>query len=184
VNEEDSASEAERDADGISDESDMEDSEGEAQKKVQFSKQAPTSAAQVDDSGFTIVGKGGKVIEVSQKNLLDNLADLLEERGKKSTDKMLLIQNIGGLLKISSSPYQSLKVLLALIPARFDYTSSTGGYTPIEIWKCALEELNNLFDILEKFPNASVGYLEDDLDQNETILEKVIFLKLINSEVS
>ena len=175
MNEEESASEAEREAEGMSDESDMEDSEVEQvnQKKVQFTKQAP-QPTQEDESGCTIVGKGGKIIDVSKYNLLDRLAELLEERGKKSTDKMLLIQNIGSLLKISASPYQSLKVLLALIPSRFDYTSTSGGYTPIDIWKCALDELNNLFDILEKFPNASVGYLEEDLDQNETVLEKVI----------
>lgn len=176
MNEKESASEAERAAEEMSGESDMEESEDEGQKKVQFSKQA-APPAQEDDSGFTIVGKGGKLIDVSKHNLLERLADLLEERGKKSTDKMLLIQNISGLLKISSSPYQSLKVLLALIPARFDYTSSAGGYTPIDIWKCALEELNNLFNILEKYPNASVGYLEEDLDQNETVMEKVDFLQ-------
>lgn len=176
MNEDESASEAERAAEGISDDSDLEDSEAEKlnQKKVQFTKQV-AQTSQEDDSGFTIVGKGGKMIDVSKDNLLDRLAELLEERGKKSTDKMLLIQNIGGLLKISASPYQTLKVLLALIPARFDYTSSAGGYTPIDIWKCALEELNYLFDILEKYPNASVGYLEEDLDQKETLLEKVEF---------
>lgn len=174
MNEDESASEAERAAEGMSDESDLEDSETEKlkQKKVQFTKQVVPSA-QEDDSGFTIVGKGGKMIDVSKHNLLDRLAELLEERGKKSTDKMLLIQNIGGLLKISASPYQTLKVLLALIPSRFDYTSSAGGFTPIDIWTCALEELNNLFDILEKYPNASVGYLEEDSEETETVLEKV-----------
>ena len=182
VNEEESASEAERAADDLEEDSESE-SENLKQKKVQFTPQVDLDAEDSEDAGFTLVGKGGKAIEVSKHNLLHRLSELLDERGKKSTDKMLLIQNICGLLKISGSNYQHLKVLLALIPARFDYTHSSGGYTPIDIWKSALDELNQLFDILEKFPNASIGYLEEDTDIDEKLIEQVIYFFNLNQEI-
>ena len=156
----------------------MEESEEEEEptKKVAF---AQDSKAAADEGGFTLVGKGGKAVEISKENLLKKLADLLEERGKKSTDKLALIQNINGLLKVSKSPYQSLKVLLALIPARFDYAPISTGYTPVDIWKSALSEMKQLFDILEKFSNVTVGVQLEDVDENSPVFEKVC-LKFFN----
>jgi translation initiation factor 3 subunit C len=152
----------------------MEESEEEDQpaKKIAFADDAKAAA---DEGGFTLVGKGGKAVEISKENLLKKLSDLLEERGKKSTDKLALIQNISGLLKASKSPYQSLKVLLALIPARFDYAPIVTGYTPVDIWKSALSEMKQLFDILEKYPKATVGVQEEDVDENSPVFEKVFF---------
>lgn len=48
---------------------------------------APTpSAAVVDDSGFTAVGKAGKAVEADERSVLVRLREVLESRGKKVID--------------------------------------------------------------------------------------------------
>lgn len=177
MNEDESASEAERLA--MAEEEDESEDEAPVKGKVSFQ-----TAVDGTDDGFTVVGKGGKVVTgansaaVAKENLFKRLVELLEERGKKSTDKLGLIDNIAKLMPIAVTPYQTLKVLLALIPARFDYVAST-GFTPVDLWKNALTELNQLFDILEKHANASIGYLdEDDQEESEVLNEKVCSLYL------
>ena len=165
MEEDESASEAERLA---MEESDEEEIETPRDRKVTFQKQEASSD---DEESFTVIGKGGKAIEISKENLLKRLAELLENRGKKNTDKVGLMESISSLLSISGSPYQSLKILLALIPSRFDCASSASGHVSIETWKSTVEELDRLFDILDKYPNATIGYLIEDPDENEAANE-------------
>jgi translation initiation factor 3 subunit C len=176
MNEDESASEAERLA--AKDESEDE-SDYEKKSKVSFQKQdivkQVTSEAVVEDTSFTLVGKGGKPVEITKDSILKILSDLLEERGKKGSDKVSLAENMAKLLSKCTTPYQSLKVLLSLIPARFDCASPSSGYTPTDIWKLALKENNQLLDILESYPKVTVGMSEIIHDETDANKEQVIF---------
>ena len=46
------------------------------------------------------------------------------------------------------TPYQRIRVLLALISARFDYNASVATHMPIELWSAAQKEVDQLIDIV------------------------------------
>lgn len=56
-------------------------------------------------------------------------------RGKKNTDKKLMISTLKKLVDVAKTPYQTARVLLSLIPAQFDYNPGIAGYMAIEIWR-------------------------------------------------
>ncbi|KAI9002417.1 eukaryotic translation initiation factor 3 subunit 8 N-terminus-domain-containing protein [Gaertneriomyces semiglobifer] len=105
------------------------------------------------DDGFQTVGKGGKVAELKPEDLFKKLREMIEARGKKGTDRTTQMQQFDSLLNIAATPYGKIKVLLALIPARFDVSSSSFAYLPIDVWKSAADELNQLFGLLEENSN-------------------------------
>lgn len=102
------------------------------EKKVKI---AAESEVEPEEDEFIVVGKGGKSVELSLENLFKKLKELVELRGKKSTDKLSMIHQLQKLLQQSKSAYQKSRVLLALIPAQFDYTSVSLGYMTIDVWK-------------------------------------------------
>lgn len=102
-----------------------------APKKVSI--EAPEGG---EDASFTTVGKSGKAVEIATtENLFKKLKELMDMRGKKSTDRLVMIQQLRSLLQVASTPYQKTRVLLALIPAEFDYTTANLGYMAVDIWK-------------------------------------------------
>ncbi|CAM0136459.1 Translation initiation factor 3 subunit c [Umbelopsis sp. WA50703] len=129
---------------------------------------ASTSAAQEVDDGFTTVGKGGKaVVEITSENLLQKLREVLEARGKKSTDRNEQIAILQRLLKDASSPYQKIKVLLTLISSRFDANLSMSGYMQVELWRSVEKEINQLLQIFETNKQFYVHENADDFDDED-----------------
>ena len=51
------------------------------------------------------------------------------------TDKSEHVNVLSKCLEIADNDFKKLKVLIALIPARFDQTLSSTAYMPIENWK-------------------------------------------------
>jgi translation initiation factor 3 subunit C len=95
-----------------------------------------------------VVGKGGKtavpVVEMNTEAIFKKLKEIIDLRGKKSTDKASVIEGLKSLLGITKSAYQKARVLLALIPAQFDISSSAGaGFMPTEAWHRYLFFLSN-----------------------------------------
>ena len=89
-----------------------------------------------DEEGFTVMGRGGKVLQYTPESILKHLRSFVESRGKKNTDRAEQIRIMEKLLEVATTPYQNIRVLLTLISTRFDLTSgSTSNYMSQEQWK-------------------------------------------------
>lgn len=91
----------------------------------------------------------------------------MEARGRKSTDRNEQVVVLSKLLEVAESTYQKLRVLLALIAARFDYNASSNNYMPIESWAAARLEVDQLIQTLAADPSYQVR--EETADYDDTI---------------
>ncbi|KAI8993922.1 eukaryotic translation initiation factor 3 subunit 8 [Trametes punicea] len=118
-----------------------------------------------EDEEFTTVGKGGKGIQFTPENIFKNLQVVQENRGKKNTDRMEQIRILEKLLDVSVTPYQRIRVLLALLAARFDYNSSVATHMPVDLWLAAQKEVDKLIEIVVKEPGYSIQEITEDYDE-------------------
>jgi translation initiation factor 3 subunit C len=88
-----------------------------------------------DDEGFSTVGRGGKTLSYTPESIFKHLKVIIESRGKKNTDRAEQIRIMEKLLEVAQTPYQKIKVLLALIATRFDLSTGAQSYMPVEQWK-------------------------------------------------
>ncbi|KAK8124475.1 Eukaryotic translation initiation factor 3 subunit C [Apiospora kogelbergensis] len=128
-----------------------------------------TAAEAADDDGFVTLGKGGKVLQFTPREL----------------EQIKIMEK---LLEVANTPYLSLRVLLTLVSARFDLSAgSTTSTMPLEQWKAAEKDLQTLFEILEKNKDHIVieGAEEwEDDDKPPTVPEGEKYLKVPGSIVS
>ncbi|CAG8474157.1 18812_t:CDS:2 [Acaulospora morrowiae] len=126
-----------------------------------------------NDDGFTIVNKKAKPSVVyTSENLFRKLREVLEARGKKNTDRLEQIKILQKLLEVASTPYQEIRVLLALIPSQFDYNPSMSNYMNVDMWKSTLKEINQLLIILEDNPKYIIHEAaEEELEDKEPVVE-------------
>lgn len=87
------------------------------------------------EDGFAVVGRGGKTLIYTSESIFKHLKVIIESRGKKNTDKTEQIRVMEKLFDVSQTPYQKIKVLLALISTRFDLTTGALSYMSTEQWK-------------------------------------------------
>ncbi|KAF8466462.1 eukaryotic translation initiation factor 3 subunit 8 N-terminus-domain-containing protein [Kalaharituber pfeilii] len=120
-----------------------------------------------DEEGFATVGRGGKTIQYTPESIFKHLKVIIEARGKKNTDKLEQIRTMEKLLEISQTPYQKIKVLLALISTRFDLTTGASSFMSTEQWKRAESEFNTLLETLEKNPDFIIYELAEEWDDDE-----------------
>lgn len=99
---------------------------------------------------FQTVGRGGRTETFTSEGLFKSLAAIMEARGKKSTDKNEQIRKLHDLSSVADSPYKKIRVILALVAARFDYNSSATAYMPVEMWDSARTEINEILALLSK----------------------------------
>ena len=88
-----------------------------------------------DDDGFATVGRGGKALIFTPESIFKHLKVIIESRGKKNTDRSEQIKIMEKLLEVAQTPYQKIKVLLALVSTRFDLTTGAQSYMSNEQWK-------------------------------------------------
>lgn len=88
-----------------------------------------------DDEGFATVGRSGKALTFTPESIFKHLKGIIEARGKKNTDKGEQIKIMEKLYEVAQTPYQKIKVLLALISTRFDLTYGALSYMSSEQWK-------------------------------------------------
>lgn len=69
------------------------------------------------------------------------------------------------LLNVSVTPYQSIRVLLALIAARFDYNSSVATHMPPDLWNAAQKEVDQLISVVVSEPGYSIQEITEDYDE-------------------
>lgn len=90
-------------------------------------------AVEEDDEGFSTVGRGGRTMTYSPDGIFKHLKLIFEARGKRSTDRSEQIRILEKLRDVANTPYAKIRVLLALISARFD-SNPMATYMPIEQW--------------------------------------------------
>jgi translation initiation factor 3 subunit C len=88
-----------------------------------------------DGEGFSTVGRGGKTLQYTPESILKHLRTIIESRGKKNTDRNEQIRIMEKLLEVATTPYQKIRVLLALISTRFDLTTGAASFMSQEQWK-------------------------------------------------
>ena len=120
-----------------------------------------------DEAGFTMVGAGGRAVKYTPEEIFKNLKQIVESRGRKNTDRVDQIRTMEKLLDISVTDYQRVRILLTVIPTRFDLTSGTGSQMSQEQWKLAEHELSMLLQLLENNPDLVVVEGAEEWDNDE-----------------
>ncbi|KAG8790111.1 Translation initiation factor 3 subunit c, partial [Serendipita sp. 398] len=113
-----------------------------------------------DPDQFTTVGKGGKGVQHTSETIFKDLAQVNENRGKKNTDRVEQVRTLEKLLAVAITTYQRIRVLLALIAARFDYNPAA-AHMPRDAWMSVQEELDQLVRLLIREPSYSVDEAVD-----------------------
>lgn len=116
-------------------EEEVEEAPKEKKRKVKISPLDAAAVAADDDEGFTMVGAGGRAVQYTPESILKHLRSIVEQRGRKNTDRMEHIRTLEKLLDVAVSDYQRVRVLLTLVSTRFDLTSGTGNQMAQEQWK-------------------------------------------------
>jgi translation initiation factor 3 subunit C len=135
-----------------------------------------------DDEGFETVGRDGKALAYTPESILKSMSSFFmnlltrldlraigESRGRKGTDRIEQIRILEKLLDVAQNDYQRIRVLLSLVSARFDTTSTTGVALDIPLWKQAQQELQTLFNILEANRNMVVIEGAEDWEDDEKL---------------
>lgn len=112
-------------------------------------KKAAAEAAEGEAApeDFMTVGRGGRALNLTSEGVFKTLKGIMESRGRKNTDRAETIKILSKLLEVAASPYQKIRVLLALISARLDYSTNLASI-PHDSWCSALTELNQLITML------------------------------------
>ncbi|KAG5439245.1 hypothetical protein PCANB_001544 [Pneumocystis canis] len=118
--------------------------------------------------GFSTIGKGGRTLQYTTESILKHLRAVSDARGKKNTDHAEQIRILEKLQEISITQYHKIRVLLAMISSKFDYSFGTASYMPIDHWKSTEADLKKLLDILET--DFSYIVMEDVEEYNDDIV--------------
>ncbi|CAO3592125.1 unnamed protein product [Absidia cylindrospora] len=148
---------------------DEEPVESEPASPTRTERTAPvtTATAAEGDDGFTAVGKGGRAAEIDERPVLVRLREVLENRGKKNTDRDEQANTLELLYSKSTSHFQKISVLLALIASRFDLTIGSTSHMDVKTWKSVEKEVNLILSIMESTPSFIVCENAEDLDNDD-----------------
>ncbi|KAL9934715.1 hypothetical protein V8E36_006490 [Tilletia maclaganii] len=119
-----------------------------------------------EDDDFQTVGRGGRTIQISTEAIFNSLSAVMEARGRKSTDRAEQTQILTRILNVAQTPYQKIRVLLALIAARFDYNASVNSYLPLDQWAAARKETDQIISVLAENREYIVKEETEDYDEN------------------
>ena len=104
-----------------------------------------------------------EVVKEKELTVFEQLEIILENRGKRNTDKISQIQLLEQLKDLDGSKFQRVVVLNALVPARIDAATRT-----LDMWTNLLQEITQLYDLLESMKNVHLGAGDDE----STFIEK------------
>ncbi|KAG6038493.1 Translation initiation factor 3 subunit c [Claviceps sp. Clav32 group G5] len=136
-------------------------------KKVVRIEEDVATAEELTDDGFATVGKGGRTLQYTPESIFKHLRGILESRGKKNTDRLEQIKVMEKLSEIANTPYQQIRVLLAIVSARFDLSAGTTNVMPLEHWKAAEKELSTLLTVLDQNQDYVVVENVEEWDDDE-----------------
>lgn len=90
---------------------------------------------------------------------------ILEQRGRKNTDRVELIKTLEKLLAVAESTYSKIRVRLVLTSSLFDYSGS--NYMPTDSWNVARQQIQALLETLLADKQYIVQEKEMTSDYNE-----------------
>ncbi|CRK43159.1 hypothetical protein BN1723_019124, partial [Verticillium longisporum] len=155
------------DNDAFMDSEEEEEKVSKPKKTVRIAEAEDVAEPLGEDDGFATVGKGGRTLQFTPESIFKHLRGIIESRGKKNTDRTEQIKTMEKLSEIASTPYQKIRVLLALVSTRFDLSSSGATSMPVEHWKAAEKELATLFEVLEANPDYVVVENAEEWEDDE-----------------
>ncbi|KAA8615781.1 Eukaryotic translation initiation factor 3 subunit C [Pyrenophora tritici-repentis] len=121
------------------------------------------------DDGFITVGAGGKAVLYTPEGILKHLRAIVEQRGRKNSDKLEHIRTLEKLFDVAINDYQKVRVLLTLISTRFDLTSGTASHMHQDQWKLADQEFGKLLQILENSEEIVVIENAEEWEDDEKL---------------
>ncbi|AFR95378.1 eukaryotic translation initiation factor 3 subunit C [Cryptococcus neoformans C23] len=137
-------------------------------------KAAVTTPGEGEGDEFMTIGKGGKALNLTADGVFKTLREIFEARGRKNTDRAETIKILTKLLEVSETTYQKIRVLLALVPARLDYSQHLVSI-PQESWVAALQEFDQLISILIAEPDylvqETVGEYDDLVERTPEVVD-------------
>ncbi|KAK4704390.1 translation initiation factor 3 subunit C, partial [Phenoliferia sp. Uapishka_3] len=155
------------------------DAPAPAPKKAK--KAAGAAGAEEEDDSFQTVGVKGKTITISSEGIYKALAQVLEARGRKNTDRSEQTKILEKLLSVATNTYQRIRVLLALISALLDYNPSMNTHMPLESWTAARANLDALLDELtaqrEYVVREEAPDYDDQVERAPTPAEPLIIVR-------
>jgi translation initiation factor 3 subunit C len=89
----------------------------------------------------------------------------------QNTDRAETVRILSRLLEVSATPYQKIRVLLALISSRLDYSQNLTSM-PHDSWVNALKETNELITMLLG-PNKNEYIVVETVDEYDDMIERV-----------
>jgi len=107
----------------------------EKKKKNKIPQLGTEVVDEATDDGFITVGAGGKAVLYTPEGILKHLRAIVEQRGRKNSDKLEHIRTLEKLFDVAINDYQKVRVLLTLISTRFDLTSGTASHMHQDQWK-------------------------------------------------
>jgi len=143
---------------------------GEAAAKDRAAKRE-AGAEDGTTEDFMTVGKGGRALNLTSEGVFKTLKTINEGRGKKNTDRAETVRILSRLLEVSTTPYQKIRVLLALVSSRLDYSQNLTSM-PHDSWVNALKETNELITMLLG-PNKNDYIVIETVDEYDDMVERV-----------
>lgn len=98
--------------------------------------------------------------EMTPEMITKRLRELLASRGKRGTDRVMLITDLQYLLGKATVPVTQLKLQVTLISSLFDLATAKGTPLPAPLWKQAYNLTHGVMDSLET--NALLRLSEDE----------------------
>ncbi|KAI8348039.1 eukaryotic translation initiation factor 3 subunit 8 N-terminus-domain-containing protein [Choanephora cucurbitarum] len=144
--------------------------EDEEENKEPIQPQTPSKVPLVDeeDSSFKQVGKAGKIVaDITPENLLVRLREVLDNRGRKNTNREEQMEILETLLQQAKSTFQKIAVLQVLLSSRFDVTVARNESLKVDAWKAAEGEFNLLLSILETTSSFVIREDAEEFDHED-----------------
>ena len=86
----------------------------------------------------------------------DKLRDIIASRGKKSTDRQVVVKHLSYMATLAKCPAQEVEILLHIISAQFDMTGSMSSFMPITLWRSCVANILRLLQLLNSNKHISL----------------------------
>ncbi|XP_024530138.1 eukaryotic translation initiation factor 3 subunit C [Selaginella moellendorffii] len=163
----------ESEAEDEDDEGDMSSEESEPDFIEEVQDVAPVSESDNED-GWQKSGKGPSYIikkdpsEITWDMVDKKLKEVIAARGRKGTDRVEQVEQLTYLVTIAKTPAQKLEILLHVVSAHFDVTTSLNTHLPVNVWKKCAHSMMAILDILAQHPNIVMSENAEPESENET----------------
>ncbi|EIN11298.1 eukaryotic translation initiation factor 3 subunit 8 [Punctularia strigosozonata HHB-11173 SS5] len=118
-----------------------------------------------EGDGFETVGRGGRTMQFTADSIFKQLQLIQEARGKKNTDRLEQIRILEKLLEVAVTTYQRIRILLALVSSRFDFTPASATHMSIELWLAAQREVDQLVAIVAAERAYSIQEVTEEYEE-------------------